>query len=65
MRAQSVMVFFYSDVDWLHSGAFVEMYISANNATFYVLNVTMVKSAVSMAQSLSSLRSCSPKCCCL
>jgi hypothetical protein len=36
MRAQSVMVFFYSDVDWLHSGAFVGMYISANNATFYV-----------------------------
>jgi hypothetical protein len=36
MRAQSVTVFFYSDVDWLHSGAFVGMYISANNATFDV-----------------------------
>jgi hypothetical protein len=36
MRAQSVTVFFYSDVDWLHSGAFVGMYISANNATFCV-----------------------------
>jgi hypothetical protein len=35
-KASWCFFFSNSDVDWLHSGAFVGMYISANNATFDV-----------------------------